>query len=466
MHGTIEAEGTDWASTSSGCRAWQFIVGRQRAPCSGWRRGPGVGAGRWPAPIAPGRRRQPGAYPAHAPALNPDWRWPAGQEPQELVVQFAAAHPDGVPQLGRQCEAAGGSERLRDLRHGEELQRPLVDNLGAAAQRQAQHHVAQVDRLAPRCRAHLGEGDVDQQQAAVTDQQVGRLDVAVGQSSVPHLANDQQPVVDDLLVDRGVAQLRRPGEELGDQQVLPVRGELDEAVRRRARQPGVTAEPQCVILLLDEAADAFERRSSSSRPYRSCRPSLYQRSERTCERAYSLPNRYPPGSPARRSRIGLRPAGAGQPERLDAGHLDAHLLIQRAPDRLAARAAEVKMRTVRAAVDHRERLLRGEQPHPQQRHRHAEDARRAAHRSARPRPGASGTGRSRRRSRPRPSRRGAATGPRGPACTARRSAQRIPSRSRPTASLKPAQRNWTGTPKGSGRCTTSRKIVVSRVSTS
>jgi hypothetical protein len=31
------------------------------------------------------------------------------------------------------------------------------------------------------------------------------------------------------------------------------------------------------------------------------------------------------------------------------------------------------MRAVRAAVDHRERLLRGEQPHPQQRHAHAED---------------------------------------------------------------------------------------------
>jgi len=31
---------------------------------------------------------------------------------------------------------------------------------------------------------------------------------------------------------------------------------------------------------------------------------------------------------------------------------------------------------------------------------------------------------------------------------------------------KPAQRNWTGTPKGSGRCTMSRKTVVSTVSTS
>jgi hypothetical protein len=61
--------------------------------------------------------------------------------------------------------------------------------------------------------------------------------------------------------------------------------------------------------------------SCSSRRYRSCRPSLYQRSARTCERAYSLANRYPPGSPARRSPHRAGPAGTGQPERLDAGHL-------------------------------------------------------------------------------------------------------------------------------------------------
>ncbi len=53
--------------------------------------------------------------------------------------------------------------------------------------------------------------------------------------------------------------------------------------------------------------------SSSSRPYRSCRPRLYQRSARACERAYSLPNRYPPGSQARRSRIGLDPPEPASP---------------------------------------------------------------------------------------------------------------------------------------------------------
>ena len=57
-------------------------------------------------------------------------------------------------------------------------------------------------------------------------------------------------VINDRIVDRGVSKLRRPGEELGEQQVLPLRGELHEAERFRARQPGVPAEPQCVVLLV------------------------------------------------------------------------------------------------------------------------------------------------------------------------------------------------------------------------
>ena len=48
-------------------------------------------------------------------------------------MQVAAAGPDRVPQLGRQRDPAGRGERLRDLRHGEVLQRALVDALGAAA---------------------------------------------------------------------------------------------------------------------------------------------------------------------------------------------------------------------------------------------------------------------------------------------------------------------------------------------
>jgi hypothetical protein len=90
---------------------------------------------------------------------------------------------------------------------------------------------SQVDGLPPGAGAGLDEGHVDQQQAAVPDQQVGRLDVAVGQPGRPQPPDDRQAVVDHLVVDGGLAQLGGPGEELGDQQVLPFRGQLDEAVR-------------------------------------------------------------------------------------------------------------------------------------------------------------------------------------------------------------------------------------------
>jgi hypothetical protein len=87
--------------------------------------------------------------------------------------------------------------------------------------------------LAPRSGADLGEEHVDQQQPVVADQQVGRLDVAVGQAGVPQLADDPQAVVDDLVVDLGLAQLGRAVEELGDQQVLTLGGQLHDPIGAR-----------------------------------------------------------------------------------------------------------------------------------------------------------------------------------------------------------------------------------------
>ena len=63
----------------------------------------------------------------------------------------------------------------------------------------------------------------------------------MGQPGVPQLADDPQAVVDDpvlnLGLDLGLAQLGSAVEELGDQQVLPLRGQLHEAVRRGAGSP-------------------------------------------------------------------------------------------------------------------------------------------------------------------------------------------------------------------------------------
>jgi hypothetical protein len=136
------------------------------------------------------------------------------QEADELGVEVAALGLEHPAQLRRQGEPTRGGEPLADLLDRELAHGPLVDQLGAGAQGQTQHHVGQVHRLTPGGGAELDEGHVDQQHAAVADHQVGRLDVAVGQARLPELADDREAVVDHLLVDLGLAQLHRAVEEL------------------------------------------------------------------------------------------------------------------------------------------------------------------------------------------------------------------------------------------------------------
>jgi hypothetical protein len=80
----------------------------------------------------------------------------------------------------------------------------------------------------------------------------------VGQPGRPQLPDDRQAVVDHLVVDGGLAELGRPGEELGDQQVLALRGQLDDPVGPRGGQPGPLHQRQRVVLLLDEAPHGVE----------------------------------------------------------------------------------------------------------------------------------------------------------------------------------------------------------------
>ena len=102
---------------------------------------------------------------------------------------------------------------------------------GVGAHREDEHHVGEVDGLPPRRRSHLREGHVDEEDVAVLHHQVRGLDVAVGQARVPELADQRQALVDDVVVDRGVTDLLRAVEELGDEQVLALGRELDDARR-------------------------------------------------------------------------------------------------------------------------------------------------------------------------------------------------------------------------------------------
>ena len=196
---------------------------------------------------------------ADAPPLDPD-RLAGRRELAERLQQSAAVGLHRCAQLRRARDAACRGERLRQLLGREVRERLLVDVLGARTQREHQHHVAEVDRLAPRRGPHLHEEHVDQAQPSVLHHQVRGLDVAVREPDVPHPADQLQPVVDDLVVDLGVADLDGVLEELHRDQVLALGRDLDDVERRRGREALLAEEPQGVVLVLDEAPDRAERR--------------------------------------------------------------------------------------------------------------------------------------------------------------------------------------------------------------
>ena len=224
------------------------------------------------------------------------------------------------------------------------------------------------------CRQGLGpglhEGDVDQQQAAVADQQVGRLDVAVGQAGVPQPPDDPQAVVDHAIGDLGLAQLHRPVEELGDQQVLPFGGELHEPERGRAGQPGPLHQRQRVVLLLDQPPHAVERllvlQPAVQQLPAQLVPPVRAQMALGVQLAEQLPGRVAlDGDPQRRG------AGrAGQAERLDVLDDQAELVSQGTPDRLAAGPADVQVGAAASPVGDRVDLVGGEAAKQQQRDRH------------------------------------------------------------------------------------------------
>ena len=85
-----------------------------------------------------------------------------------------------------------------------------------------------------------------------------------------------------VVVDLGVADLDGAVEELGDEQVLALGGQLDDAVAARPsgcrrRASAAARSPRTATRRRTDWKGA----SSSSRPYRIVRPSLYQRSART-----------------------------------------------------------------------------------------------------------------------------------------------------------------------------------------
>ena len=105
----------------------------------------------------------------------------------------------------------------------------------------------------------MGERDINQQQLPVTHEHVGGLDVAVGEPGIPQTPDHRHALVDDVVVDLGLGDLSRPLEELGDDEVLALGRQLDDADRRRRRDTGIADDAQRVVLLLRQPTHRLER---------------------------------------------------------------------------------------------------------------------------------------------------------------------------------------------------------------
>ena len=165
----------------------------------------------------------------------------------------------------------------------------------------------------------------------------------MGQPGVPQLADDPQAVVDHLGVDLGLAQLGGAVEELGDQQVLPLGGELDEPERGRAGQPGPLHQRQRVVLLLDQPADGVERllvlQPAVQQLPAQLVPAVRAQVAAGVQLAEQVGGRVALDGDAQRGGAGR----AGQPERLDLLDEEAELLFEAPPDRRPSWAADIQV---------------------------------------------------------------------------------------------------------------------------
>ena len=201
----------------------------------------------------------------------------------------------------------------------------------------------------------------------VLDQQVGRLDVPVGDTGIPQLADQGKPFVDDLIVDLGVADLLGTVEELGDEQVLALGGQLDDAHGPRRGQAGVTEQAHRVVLVLDQLAHRPERLlilevSVEDRP-----PEFVPAVGADMVHRVELPEQVRVGIAGDPQPQRGRPAGTGEPDRLAVDDGEPELVLYGLADRCPAASRDVEMGGLAAPVGDREELVRGEEAERQQR---------------------------------------------------------------------------------------------------
>ena len=183
----------------------------------------------------------------HAPALDGD-RPMRGREGAELAQKVPPVRFHERAKLGWARDSTGRSERFSYLLGAEVFERFVVDTLGVGSNGKNEHHVRQVDGLAPGRRPHLRERGIDEEQLAIAHHEVPGLDVAMGNAGVPELPEHIEALIDDLVVDDRFSDLDGALEELHHHHVFALRRDLDDAVRRRNRDPRVPQKAQHVVL--------------------------------------------------------------------------------------------------------------------------------------------------------------------------------------------------------------------------
>ena len=301
---------------------------------------------------------------AGGPALDLDRPRSLGEKPQELAVEIAAFGPQRPSQLRREGQAPGGGEALRDLLHAELQPGSFVDLLGVRAQREAQHHVGEVDGLSPWRGTQLGEGDVDDEDFLPS--RTIRLAGLMSRWAMPasHRSRmTRSPSSISASFDLGLAQLDRALEELGDQHVLALGRELDEpegVAAGYARR--VPHDAEGVVLLLHELAHGVERllvleaavEELTAELVPTVRPQVRPRIE-LAEQVVGG-RLLDPQTQRRRTR------GAAQPHGPDLRDPEPELPFERIADGLAPGSADVQVRRASPPVGDREVLVRHEDP--------------------------------------------------------------------------------------------------------
>ena len=255
----------------------------------------------------------------------------------------------------------GGGEPLRDLIGREDRRRSRVHPVRVRAQRQAEHHVREIDGLAPRRRPHLQSRDIHELEVALHHQEVRRLEIPVSEPCVPEMPDEVEALVDHGVVHVRIAEVPAPFEELRDEHVLAVRGQLDDAVGPCDANPCVAERAKRIVLVGHEAPHRAHRRLVLQLAVQDLPDHAIPAVGSSVAGGVHLrehPGAVVQGHPQRGG-----PTGALQAERFDLGDRQPELVAHRPDDRPPAFPAEVEVRGVPPTLQrHREHVLRHERP--------------------------------------------------------------------------------------------------------